>query len=510
MTQHTIETPADLTADSAPAGDAPFRESSDGRDVRARRPALLRMIFRRSTLTRLANTLTLASLDLILLFSALVAALIIKSVAIGGGVALDASVDYAYNVLPFAALVMLLLFAGDGLYRPRNVRPGSARILGSMFKVTLVTLAFALIEGEVFNSYYIFYSTFLVASALIISARFAFDRASERLENAFGHTRRAVIVGSNDQIDDVVAAMSSGPVARSRPIGFISLEPRPANGLRDLGSLDDIEDHFGEIDEVILTDPYFPQDLAVDLVDRCHRGGITMRVAPSTMEILFAQHAEFVPGETLPLFEIKPPVFDGTDFILKRIFDITVASLTLLLLSPLLVLIAIAVKLTSNGPVLFRSPRPGIGGESFDCFKFRTMHQNADALQQELEDLNEADGALFKIRSDPRLTPIGGFLRAWSLDELPQLLNVLRAEMSLVGPRPLPQRDYERLDDWHKKRYLVLPGLTGLWQVSGRSELDFDDLVRLDFLYIERWSIFLDVVIMLRTIPAVFARRGAY
>jgi lipopolysaccharide/colanic/teichoic acid biosynthesis glycosyltransferase len=138
------------------------------------------------------------------------------------------------------------------------------------------------------------------------------------------------------------------------------------------------------------------------------------------------------------------------------------------------------------------------------------MHTNAEQRQSELEPENEASGALFKIRRDPRLTRVGGFLRRFSLDELPQLANVLRGEMSLVGPRPLPQRDYDRLVDWHRKRYLVLPGITGLWQVSGRAELDFDELVRLDFLYLERWSVFLDLSILLKTVPAVLMRKGAF
>jgi lipopolysaccharide/colanic/teichoic acid biosynthesis glycosyltransferase len=138
------------------------------------------------------------------------------------------------------------------------------------------------------------------------------------------------------------------------------------------------------------------------------------------------------------------------------------------------------------------------------------MYEDAERLQSELEDANEKGGAIFKIRRDPRVTPIGRLLRRFSIDELPQLVNVVRGEMSLVGPRPLPMRDFDRLDEWHKKRYLVLPGITGLWQVSGRSELDFDDLVRLDFLYLERWSIMLDLSILLKTIPAVLTRRGAF
>ncbi len=138
------------------------------------------------------------------------------------------------------------------------------------------------------------------------------------------------------------------------------------------------------------------------------------------------------------------------------------------------------------------------------------MHWGAEHHQVHLEELNEASGPLFKIREDPRMTSVGRLLRRFSLDELPQLVNVLRGEMSLVGPRPLPERDFEMLEEWHRKRYLVLPGITGLWQVSGRSELDFDDLVHLDFLYLEHWSLALDLTILFKTIPAVISRRGAY
>jgi exopolysaccharide biosynthesis polyprenyl glycosylphosphotransferase len=294
-------------------------------------------------------------------------------------------------------------------------------------------------------------------------------------------------------------------------VGFISLTPRPDNGLRSLGRLEDLGAVLAahRIDEVIIADPDFPQERAVELVDVSHRRGVTVRIAPSTMEIL-VHRAEFVPGSSVPLFELRPPVFDGFDYILKRSFDFFGALALLVVLSPMLALIALAVRITSRGPVLYRSIRPGIGGEPFACLKFRTMRTDADALQTRLEALNEASGPLFKIRRDPRTTRVGAVLRRYSLDELPQLLNVLRGEMSLVGPRPLPQRDFERLDEWHKKRYLVLPGMTGLWQVSGRADLDFDDLVRLDFLYLERWSIGLDLAILLKTIPAVLSGKGAF
>jgi lipopolysaccharide/colanic/teichoic acid biosynthesis glycosyltransferase len=146
----------------------------------------------------------------------------------------------------------------------------------------------------------------------------------------------------------------------------------------------------------------------------------------------------------------------------------------------------------------------------FDCLKLRTMTVDAEAGQDALEAHNEAGGALFKMRDDPRVTRVGAFLRRFSIDELPQLVNVLRGEMSLVGPRPLPERDFALLDAVHKKRYLVLPGMTGLWQVSGRSEVGFDELVRLDFSYIESWSIWLDIEILLRTVPTVIFKRGAW
>jgi exopolysaccharide biosynthesis polyprenyl glycosylphosphotransferase len=294
-------------------------------------------------------------------------------------------------------------------------------------------------------------------------------------------------------------------------VGFISLSPRPDNGLRSLGQIEDLGTVLDvhRVQEVIIADPDFPEDRAVELVDQCHRRGVTVRIAPSTMEIL-VHRAEFVPGASVPLFELRPPVFDGFDYVAKRSFDFVGALVLVVLFSPLLLLIAVAVFVSSRGPVLYRSIRPGMGGEPFACFKFRTMRSDADQVQADLESLNEATGALFKIRRDPRMTRVGGWLRRFSLDELPQLFNVLTGQMSLVGPRPLPQRDFDQLEPWHKKRYLVLPGITGLWQVSGRSELDFDDLVRLDFLYLERWSVGLDLAILLKTVPAVLTRRGAF
>jgi exopolysaccharide biosynthesis polyprenyl glycosylphosphotransferase len=262
-------------------------------------------------------------------------------------------------------------------------------------------------------------------------------------------------------------------------------------------------------DEVILNEGDFDEATVLEIVEAAHRAGVRVRLAPKTTDLLI-ERGEYVPGQGMPLFELRPPVLAGADWALKRAFDLVVSGIVVVVGIPLWLLIAAAIKLDSRGPVLYRDPRIGVGEQEFGMLKFRTMVQGASEQQDELEERNEAAGALFKIRADPRVTRVGRLLRKLSLDELPQLANVLRGEMSLVGPRPLPIRDYERLDEWHRKRYLVLPGITGLWQISGRSNLTFDDLVRLDFYYIENWSIWLDISILFKTPFAIVSGRGAY
>jgi exopolysaccharide biosynthesis polyprenyl glycosylphosphotransferase len=480
------------------------------RDVRRKRPPALSFLLRMDTLRRVARALSLLALDFAALFVAILTALCLKAAARD---AWDFSVSFhqTKDYVSFGFLVTALLFAKSGLYSDRAVRPGLTSIVSSLFQVTVVVLLYAVVSGEDFSSYYIFYGSLFFAVAYVSTFRFAYERLTGKLLRAAGYQRRAVLVGTGEHIEDVAHALAAGSDEGINVIGFISISPRPDNGLLSLGTLEDLGDVVltHRVDEVIIADPDFPQREAVELVDQCHRRGVVVRIAPSTMEIL-VHRAEFVPGQSVPLFELKPPVFEGFDYALKRSFDLAGSLVLVAFLSPLLLACALAIKLTSRGPVIYRSLRPGIGGAPFACFKFRTMYRDAHAHQPALETLNEASGALFKIRDDPRVTPVGRLLRRFSLDELPQLFNVVRGDMSLVGPRPLPQRDYDRLEDWHKKRYLVMPGITGLWQVSGRSDLDFDDLVRLDFLYLERWSVFLDLSILVKTVPAVLSRRGAF
>jgi exopolysaccharide biosynthesis polyprenyl glycosylphosphotransferase len=480
------------------------------RDVRRKKPPFLSFVLRWETLRRVSRVISLLALDFVGVVGALFTALMLK-LAVHGK--LDASLAWhdVKHWIAFAYLMTVLSFARVDLYAARTRRPGMARIATALFQATVIALVFALADGQHFSSYFIFYGSLFFATLYIAGLRELHLRASGWLLDQAGYSRRAALVGSGKHIEEVARALADRTRTRVDIVGYISLTPRPRNGLRSLGQLSDLPAVLEReaVQEVIIADPDFPQDKAVELVDMCHRRGVTVQVAPSTMEILI-DRAEFAPGHTVPLFTLRPPVFEGVDYALKRTFDLVVSGLGLILLSPVFLTIAVAIKLSSRGPAIYRSVRPGMAGKPFFCFKFRTMREHAEQIQDELEPLNEKSGALFKIRDDPRMTKVGRLLRRFSLDELPQLVNVVRGEMSLVGPRPLPMRDFDRLEEWHKKRYLVLPGITGLWQVSGRSDLDFDDLVRLDFLYLERWSIMLDLSILLKTIPAVFGRRGAF
>jgi exopolysaccharide biosynthesis polyprenyl glycosylphosphotransferase len=480
------------------------------RDVRRKRPPVLAFLLKLETLRKVGRVVSLLVLDYAGVTAAIVTALLVK-LAFRGQTNLHVAWHESRPWVAFAYLVTVLMFARADLYADRPRRPGLRGITTALFQATVVALVFALANGEHFQSYYIFYGSLFFGTVYITALRYIHLHITGWMLEVAGYRRRALLVGSGEHIEAVAHALSGRARTPVDVVGYMSLRPRPRNGLRSLGRLEDLpvvlrEEH---IQEVIIADPDFPQDRAVELVDLCHNRGIGVHVAPSTMEILI-KRAEFVPGESVPLFTLRPPVFEGIDYLLKRVFDLVGAVIIVTLLSPLLIAIAIAIKLSSRGPVIYRSSRPGMAGRPFNCLKFRTMREDADIAQAELELLNEASGALFKIRDDPRITWIGRLLRRFSLDELPQLVNVLRGEMSLVGPRPLPMRDFELLEEWHKKRYRVLPGMTGLWQVSGRAELNFDDLVRLDFLYLERWSIFLDLSILLKTIPAVLSRRGAF
>lgn len=247
----------------------------------------------------------------------------------------------------------------------------------------------------------------------------------------------------------------------------------------------------------------------LDLLRACRLRKVRVKVVPSAVTLM-GSHSTLSRDLGLPLIELGYPGLDNTQRALKRMLDVAGSGLGLLALSPLLLTVAALIKITSPGPVFFKQKRVGADEKVFLCYKFRSMRQDAEKLQAELEARNEADGAVFKMKEDPRITKVGKFIRRWSIDELPQLINVLVGEMSLVGPRPLPIRDFEKMTERHKMRLAAIPGVSGYWQISGRSNLSFEDMIRLDLYYIENWSLSLDIKIILKTVRAVLRHEGAY
>jgi len=265
------------------------------------------------------------------------------------------------------------------------------------------------------------------------------------------------------------------------------------------------------IDEVLVALPANKYGHLVEAIVRhCEQQGIIVRVRTEMFNLQIAKsYVDELKG--VPVVTIRSGPEDDWRLVAKRLIDILGSAALLLALAPLFAAVALLLRLDSPGPVFFAQERVGLNKRRFRLLKFRTMVDGADKQQSRLEHLNEADGPVFKIKDDPRITPIGKFLRRFSIDELPQLFNVLKGDMSLVGPRPLPVRDVERIDvSAHKRRFSIKPGITCLWQVNGRSNIDFEHWVRLDLEYIDKWSLGLDLIILLKTIPAVLKGPGAY
>jgi exopolysaccharide biosynthesis polyprenyl glycosylphosphotransferase len=466
----------------------------------------------RALLRRGVSVATLIALDLCGLAGSLYLALVLRALYYGERPILwGLPWNAESNWLPFLTLVTVLVFWRAGLYAPREQRAGAGRIVGSMLLVTVITLAFAVGTGYQHATFGLYVTAFVLGSIVIGVLRSSYEVVTADVWRVAGARRRAVLVGEGERLASLFRAL--GRKRGGIDYEFLGALSSDAE-LDDLPLLGDVEDLAHVLrelrpDEVIVSGVDLGEERLLELVQEAHRWGVKVRIAPTTTELL-TQRAEYVAGQGVPLFELRPPVLAGLDWVAKRAFDILVSGAIIVVAAPCWLLVALAIRLDSSGPVFYRDRRVGLGEREFGMFKFRSMYVDAAERQVGLEEANEASGPLFKIKDDPRVTRIGRILRRYSIDELPQVLNVLRGDMSLVGPRPLPLRDYVKLDDWHRKRYLVLPGMTGLWQVSGRIDLSFDDLVRLDFYYLENWSIWLDISILAKTMPAVLARRGAY
>jgi exopolysaccharide biosynthesis polyprenyl glycosylphosphotransferase len=467
----------------------------------------------RGATRRVASIGALIVLDIVGLVLGIYAALVLRSFVYEEGTPLWGFIwKTETDWLPFLTLITILVFWQAGLYAERERRAGFGRIVASLALVAVIMLIFARGTGHPFGTYGLAPTAVILTSICMGLLRGSYDIVTGDLLKFAGIKRRAILAGDTEGLSRLRRTLGASRGGIDYEFVGAITASRDGAGLPVLGDLSALPAVLAEreIDELIVTDSDFSDRELVELVEQAHRRGVKVRVAPRAAELLIERRGEYVPGQGVPLFELRPPVFAGVDWAIKRGFDLLVGGLVAILGLPFWLMIALAIKLDSKGPVLYRDHRVGLNERKFDMLKFRTMRADAEEHQAELEAENEAGGALFKIRDDPRVTRVGRLLRRFSIDEIPQVLNVLRGEMSLVGPRPLPVRDYELLEPWHRKRYLVLPGMTGLWQVAGRSALGFDDLVRLDFYYLEHWSIWLDISILLKTLPAVLGARGAY
>lgn len=324
---------------------------------------------------------------------------------------------------------------------------------------------------------------------------------------------RVIVVGDRRAVVDLAAELRREKAAGFEVVGACLPEPgahfRESDELPVLGTLDDIPAIVRQHDaDTVAVASAVPSETVRRLSWGLEGSGVDLVVAPSVVDVA-GPRVSIRPVAGLPLLHVDEPEFSGGKRLTKAVLDRALAAAALVLLAPLLVPVAIAVRLGSPGPALFRQVRIGRDGREFRVVKFRTMYVDAEQRLSELLQRNETDGLLFKITDDPRITRTGRFLRRTSIDELPQLLNVLRGDMSLVGPRPLPVKDSDFTGDT-RRRLLVRPGITGLWQVNGRSRLGWEDAVRLDLYYVENWSIALDLAILLRTVGAVVRGTGAH
>jgi exopolysaccharide biosynthesis polyprenyl glycosylphosphotransferase len=422
---------------------------------------------------------------------------------------------------PFALVLSILLpitFKLDGVYDNRRGQSWFDQmyaIVNATAKGTIVLLALTFAARPLVYSRLLFLEAALLIILLTGFSRLLRSFIESRLRRRGIGVDRVLIVGAGEIGRAVIRTIVARPELGYQIVGLVDDNPdkgysdigrvKGLGGLDKLAQLVDNED----IDQVIITLPWMYQRKIMRIVHECQRQQVSARIVPDLFQMSLSQvDVDDLGG--IPLIGVREVSISRWQQIVKRGMAVGISLGAGLLLLPLVGIIALAIKLDSVGPIFFRQLRVGKGGRQFWCYKFRSMRDGAEQEQQQLLDLNEADGPLFKIRNDPRLTRVGRWLRRTSLDEVPQLYNVLRGEMSIVGPRPALPQEVAQYEGWHTRRLEVAPGITGLWQVSGRSDLSFDEGCLLDIYYIEHWSPLLDLKIMFRTIPKLFSGAGAY
>lgn len=410
----------------------------------------------------------------------------------------------------------VLVLWGHGAYDSRYLGIGSdefKRVLKAVVTLT-AAICFIAFTQKLALSRYTVGTVLPLILVLTTSFRFFARKGLHYFRRKGKASQRLLLVGTLGETLSVYRTATRNPHAGLVPVGIFLTEPT-----RETPSLP-IPVHNGKIDlaeEVRSTDADtvavcgsrgVGSDSLRRLAWQLEGTGIDLVVAPSLTDIA-GPRVHIRPVEGLPLLHVEEPTISGIGWLLKGAFDRVAAIFGLIILSPLLLVTAALIRFTSDGPVFFRQARTGRGGETIRVWKFRTMYTDAEKRLADLLGANETDGLLFKMKDDPRITKVGHWLRKFSIDELPQLINVVVGEMALVGPRPLPVNDSDFVGDV-RRRMLVRPGITGLWQVSGRSNLSWEDAVRLDLYYVDNWSPMFDLMIMWKTIFVVLKRDGAY
>jgi len=414
--------------------------------------------------------------------------------------------DPVVGLAPLLFAAWITLFTAFRLYDRAPVRRSPGGLVGAAFCwAGLVTIGATIYPrsglglGEIASAA----SLGLLCSGAL---RFLYERAIGRIyRRGFGQTP-VLLVGDKEGRRRLRRMMEHAPGAYVLA-GEVDFGGEGADAY--LASVREVLDRTEARGVVLVGAEGLPDEELLELIHSVRLRGVPLRVVPGAFALMRGRTI-LSEGMGVPLLEVHYPGLDNTQRTLKRVLDVTVSLAGLVLLSPLFLVVALAVRLDSPGPVLFRQKRVGADEKVFVCYMFRTMQGDAEGRQADLEDLNEVEGPAFKIKDDPRVTRVGRFLRRWSIDESPQLVNILKGEMSLVGPRPLPVRDFLRMEETHKRRLGAVPGMTGYWQISGRSELSFEEMVRLDLYYIENWSLSFDLKIILKTLGAVLRREGAY
>jgi exopolysaccharide biosynthesis polyprenyl glycosylphosphotransferase len=406
--------------------------------------------------------------------------------------------------LPVMLAVGLALFAAHDLYDRAAKRRNPGALIGAvMWWAGLLIIGSVVYPQTGFELGGILFAALL---ALVVSGalRLLYEQGVEWIYRRGSFRIPTLVIGEKEDRERLIRAFDASPSAYSL-VGEFDLSGGKVDLPRLRKTLDETE-----VRNVILAGAeQLADEEFLDVLRSVRLRRVKLRVVPGAITLMKSKPV-LLESMGVPLFEVGYPRLDNTQRGLKRLLDIVGALFGLILFSPLLITVAALIKVSSPGPVFFRQKRVGADEKVFICYKFRSMYADAEERQAEVEARNEADGAIFKIKDDPRVTPIGRFIRRWSIDELPQLINVLFGEMSLVGPRPLPLRDFERMGELHKKRLAAVPGITGYWQTSGRSDLSFEDMVRLDLYYIENWSLSLDIKIILKTVGAILRHEGAY